>query len=226
MLKQLQLLSIQVGLPQTHIGQTEIGPVNEVWTTAFAKLPVSGPVRVRKNNIDGDGQASTQTHGGVEKACCVYPWEHYSYWQGVIELPKLTYGAFAENLTTQGVLEPEVCIGDTFACGGAVVQVSQPRPPCWRLSRWWGIKDFAARMEQTGRTGWYLRVLQEGIIETGEQLKLVERKFPEWTVIVAHELMYGPEADVKRIKALMSCALLSESWRNALSKKISKQMDK
>jgi MOSC domain-containing protein YiiM len=138
----------------------------------------------------------------------------------------MTYGAFAENFTTQGLSETEVCIGDTFACGEAVVQVSQPRPPCWRLSRWWGIKDFAARMEQTGRTGWYLRVLQEGIVETGEQVELVERKFPEWTVIVAHELMYDPEADVKRIKALMACALLSESWRDALSKKIKKQKDK
>jgi MOSC domain-containing protein YiiM len=81
-------------------------------------------------------------------------------------------------------------------------------------------------MEQSGRTGWYLRVLQEGIVETGEQIELVERKFPEWTVIVAHELMYDPEADIKRIKALMACALLSESWRDALSKKIKKQKDK
>jgi MOSC domain-containing protein YiiM len=123
-------------------------------------------------------------------------------------------------------LETEVCIGDTFACGGVVVQVSQPRPPCWRLSRWWGIKDFAARMEQTGRTGWYLRVLQEGIVEAGEQIELVERNFPEWTVMVAHELMYDSDADVKRIKALMACALLSESWRDALSKKIKKQNEK
>jgi len=222
----MHLLSVQVGLPQTYSRHAEIGPANSVWTTAFAKRPVGGPVWVRKNNIDGDGQASAQTHGGVEKACCVYPWEHYSYWQERLDLPKLTYGAFAENFTTQGLLESEVCIGDAFAFGGAVVQVSQPRPPCWRLSRWWEIKDFAARMEQSGRTGWYLRVLQEGIVEIGERIELVERKFPEWTVTVAHELMYDPEADVKRIKALMACALLSESWRDALSKKIKKQEDK
>jgi MOSC domain-containing protein YiiM len=224
--KQIQLLSIQVGLPRTYAGQTETGAANNSWTTAFAKRPVSGPVWVGKNNIEGDGQASAQTHGGVEKACCAYPWEHYSYWQQRLDLPKITYGAFAENFTTQGLLETEVCIGDTFALGGAVVQVSQPRPPCWRLSRWWGIKDFAARMEQTGRTGWYLRVLQEGIVDNSEQIKLVERNFPEWPVLVAHELMYAPEADVRRIKALMACALLSESWRDALSKRISKQKDK
>jgi MOSC domain-containing protein YiiM len=81
-------------------------------------------------------------------------------------------------------------------------------------------------MEQTGRTGWYLRVLQEGIVDNSAQIKLVERNFPEWPVIVAHELMYDSEVDVKRIKALMACALLSESWRDALSKKISKQKDK
>jgi len=81
-------------------------------------------------------------------------------------------------------------------------------------------------MEQTGRTGWHLRVLQEGVIETGERMELVERNFPEWTVIAAHELMYAPEPDVKRIKALIECSLLSESWRDALSKKIKKQKDK
>jgi MOSC domain-containing protein YiiM len=220
---QMQLLSIQVGLPQTYAGRTEIGAANNVWTTAFAKRPVSGPVWVGKNNIEGDGQASAQTHGGVEKACCVYPWEHYRYWQERLDLSKITYGAFAENFTTQGLLETEVCIGDTFAFGGAVIQVSQPRPPCWRLSRWWGIKDFVARMEQTGLTGWYSRVLQEGIVEAGERIELVERNFPEWTVIIAHELMYANEADVNRIKALMACPLLSESWRDALSKKISKR---
>lgn len=226
MVKQMQILSVQIGLPQTYTRQIELVPANNVWTTAFAKRPVSGPVWVGKNNIDGDGQASAQTHGGVEKACCVYPWEHYNYWQERLDLPKMTCGAFAENFTTLGLLETEVCIGDVFAFGGAVVQVSQPRPPCWRLSRWWEIKDFAARMEQSGRTGWYLRVLQEGIVETGEPIELVERKFPEWTVIVANELMYDPEADVKRVKALMACALLSESWRDALSKKIKKQKDK
>jgi MOSC domain-containing protein YiiM len=81
-------------------------------------------------------------------------------------------------------------------------------------------------MERTGRTGWYLRVIQEGIVETNEPIELVERTFPEWTVTVAHELMYDSEVDITRIKALMACALLSESWRDALSKKISKQKDK
>jgi MOSC domain-containing protein YiiM len=223
---QMHLLSIQVGLPQTTTRHTEVGAANNVWTTAFAKRPISGPVWVSKDNIDGDGQASTQTHGGVEKACSAYPLEHYSYWQECLGLPKLTYGAFAENFTTMGLLETEVCIGDTFACGGAVVQVTQPRPPCWRLSRWWGIKDFAARMEQTGRTGWYLRVLQEGIIQTNAKFELIERNFPEWTVIVAHELMYDPKANINKIKELMACALLSESWRDALSKKIIKHVDK
>jgi len=222
----MQLLSIQVGLPQTHTQQTEVGVPNNVWTTAFAKRPVSGSVWVRKDNIEGDGQASTQTHGGVEKACSSYPWEHYSYWQECLDLPKITYGAFAENFTTQGLLETEVCIGDTFACGGAIVQVSQPRPPCWRLSRWYGIEDFAIRMEQTGLTGWYLRVLQAGAVETGMRIELVERSSPEWTVKVAHELMYAPEPDVNRIRALMACSFLSESWRDALSKKIRKQRDK
>jgi MOSC domain-containing protein YiiM len=120
----MQLLSIQVGLPRTYTGLTETGAANNGWTTAFAKRPVSGPVWVGKNNLEGDGQASAQTHGGVEKACCVYPWEHYSYWQERLDLPNATYGAFAENFTIQGLLETDVCIGDTFAFGGVLVEQS------------------------------------------------------------------------------------------------------
>ena len=217
---QRQLISIQAGLPQTYATQADIGPAETTWTTAFSKRPVSGPVWVGGNNLAGDGQANTKTHGGLEKAVCVYPLEHYAYWQEHLGLPNLVYGAFAENFTTRGWLEPEVCVGDIFACGEAVVQVSQPRPPCWRLARWWRVKDFAVRMEQTGRTGWYLRVIKEGYVEPGARIELIERSYPAWSIAVANELRYGDGADSGSMRALASCGTLSASWREALSKRI------
>ena len=223
-MKQIQLLSIQVGLPQTLTSQVEIGPTQKLWTTAFFKQPVTGAAWVGKTNIVGDGQASS-THGGLEKAVCVYPWEHYSFWQGELNLPELACGAFGENFTMQGVLEDEVCIGDLFSFGEAVLQISQPRPPCWRLSRRWQIKDFAIRMEETGRAGWYCRVMKEGYVEAGTGVELLDRPYGEWSVSVANDLMYSNGRSEDEVRALASCDMLSEGWREGLMGKMAKRRE-
>jgi MOSC domain-containing protein YiiM len=170
---------------------------------------------VGKTNIDGD-LSGAKTHGGSEKAVCVYPWEHYSYWQRELNLPELVYGAFAENFTVLGQLEDQACIGDTVRIGEVELQISQPRPPCWRLARWWQRKEFAARMEETGRTGWHCRVIKEGYVEAGTMIESLERPYPEWTVSLANHLLYGSKADLDRMEALASCVLLSDSWRESL----------
>jgi MOSC domain-containing protein YiiM len=216
-----QLLSIQVGLPQAFTNEEAISSDETKWTTAFLKQPVVGPIWVGKTNIVGDGQASL-THGGPEKAVCVYPWEHYSYWKHELDLPKLTYGAFGENFTLQGQLEDQSCIGDSVAFGEVVLQVSQPRPPCWRLARWWRRKEFAARMEETGLTGWHCRVITEGYVEAGTAIELLERPYPEWTVSVANYLVKGSRDSLNQMDALASCNLLSESWRESLLKRKAK----
>jgi len=221
-MSEARLLSIQVGLPKTLESAEAIGPSEKLWTTGFVKEPVAGPVWVGTTNLAGDRQANTQTHGGPEKAVCVYPFEHYSYWQLDLDLPQLAYGSFGENFTMLGQIEEQMCIGDVFRFGQAMVQVSQPRPPCWRLARRWQIRDFAARMEQSGRTGWYCRVLQEGYLEAGVKAQILERPFPECTVALVNEAMYGPATKTDVIQALASCPLLSASWRESLLKKAAK----
>ncbi|HWO00077.1 MAG TPA: MOSC domain-containing protein [Blastocatellia bacterium] len=221
-MRSIQLLSIQVGLPQALTSRELIGSEQTTWTTAFLKKPVTGPVWIGKTNVAGDGQGSPKTHGGPEKAVCAYPWEHYSYWQRELDLPDLVYGAIGENFTLQGQLEDESCIGDSIRFGEAVVQVSQPRPPCWRLARWWQRKDFAALMEKNGRSGWYCRVIQEGYAEAGAPIELLERPNPEWTVSLANLLQYGMGASREQMRALASCRLLSESWRESLLKREAK----
>lgn len=217
-----RLVSIQVGLPQTLHSEEAIGPAEHAWTTAFIKEPVNGPVWLSETNLAGDGQGSPKTHGGPEKAVCVYPREHYEYWRGELNLPALVNGDFGENFTTTGHREEQVCIGDVFQVGEAIVQISQPRPPCWRLARRWQIKDLALRVEQTGKTGWYLRVLRQGYVEAGAALHLLERPLPRWTVAMVNDLEQERNLDLDAVRALASCSLLSESWRNGFLKKAAK----
>jgi MOSC domain-containing protein YiiM len=220
----VRLLSIQAGLPQSFTDTHDIGPEQRTWATAFHKLPRRGPVWIGKTNIEGDRQASP-SHGGPDKAICVYPHEHYSYWKRVLELPELDYGAFAENLTLEGQVEDQCCIGDRIRFGEAVLQVTQPRPPCWRLSRWWGRKDFATLMEQSGRTGWYCRVIEEGFAEAGATAELIARPCPEWTVLLAAHLVYGNSADAAQMEALAACDSLSAGWRDTLIKRRAKLLE-
>lgn len=216
----IQLLSVQVGLPQTLIDTNFNGDEPTEWTTAFHKGPVTGAVWVAGDNVCGDRQASTKTHGGPDKAVCVYPWEHYSYWRERLDLGELNHGAFGENFTLRGQLEEECCIADIVAFGDVVLQVSQPRPPCWRLARRWQRKEFAVQMEENGRTGWYARVIEEGFVEAGTSMRLLDRPHPEWTVGAAHRLVYQPLVDADQIEALASCNALSASWRETLMKKL------
>lgn len=214
----IKLLSIQVGLPKAVGGPN---PASE-WTTGFFKEPVSGPIWAGTTNLAGDGQGDLRVHGGADKAINLYPFEHYAYWLNELEIQKLSKGAFGENLTTTGAVEADVCIGDIFEIGGATrgsVQISQPRQPCWKLSRRWNIKDLAARVERTGRTGWYFRVLREGSIDPGGELRLVARSHPEWTVSLANEVMHRRKEDFEVARRLAECPALSQSWKNSLSRR-------
>jgi MOSC domain-containing protein YiiM len=142
--------------------------------TAIFKLPVSGPVRVRRLNIDGDEQGDLSVHGGIDKAVYCYASEHYPAWQQElgVELPN---GTFGENLTVSGLLEPDLHIGDTLQVGDAVLQVSQPRFPCYKLGIKLGDQRLVKRFQDSGRSGFYCRVLQEGLIEPGQPITLLDR---------------------------------------------------
>ena len=215
-MKEAKILSIQVGLPKT-LGETETADsTDKSWMTGIFKTAVCGPVWLGKLNLYGDAQADLSVHGGPHKAVNVYPSEHYAYWKQELHLPEMLNGAFGENFTTGGLLEDEVCIGDVFRAGEAIVQVSQPRQPCWKLERRWGINDLVMRVKQTGMTGWYFRVLQEGYVEAGNTLVLVERPFPQWTVATAYGIMCNRKADIEAAHALARCPALSPRWQENL----------
>lgn len=210
----MKVTSIQVGKPRTF-GSDE-------WCSGIEKTTVSGPVRVGKVNLDGDGQADLRVHGGPEKAICVYPEEHYTYWKEVHAL-ELSPGGFGENFTTRGLLEADVCIGDIFRVGTALVQVSQPRQPCWKLAKRWQVKQLPLYVQETGRTGWYFRVLEEGTAQSGDVLELVRNHTRQWSITAANRVMHQDKTDWDAAQDLAECEGLSESWRASLLKRVEKK---
>lgn len=214
------LISLQVGLPRTHGRADAAEPMDREWTSGFYKSAVSGPVWLTTTNLAGDGQADLENHGGPDKAVNAYPAAHYAGWREQLGLADLPFGAFGENFTLGGLTESTIAIGDVFAIGNAIVQVSQPRQPCWKLARRWRLKDLPARVIETGRTGWYFRVLQEGHVGAGDALRRIERPHPEWTIAAANDVMYHRREDRDSTHALAECPALSVSWRNALRKRL------
>lgn len=215
-----ELRSIQVGLPRTYGVEGATNPLERPWHSGIDKTPVTGPIWLGSTNLTGDGQADLHHHGGPHKAVCVYAAEHYPFWQRVLQRTDFGAGAFGENFTIAGATEADVCIGDTYRIGSAVMQVSQPRQPCWKLARRWGIKDLAAQVQQTGYTGWYLRVLAEGLVAAGMTATLLERPYPQWTIERANEIMHRRRHDTAATAALAGCPLLSPNWRDTLQKRV------
>ncbi|MDF0676752.1 MAG: MOSC domain-containing protein [Nitrospira sp.] len=213
------VISLQIGLPQTVGNNESPDPMDQAWTTGFFKEPTSGLIWLGQTNLEGDGQADLENHGGLDKAVNVYPIEHYPYWAQALPLLELPFGAFGENFTTQGLVESNLCIGDVFAVGESLVQVSQPRQPCWKLARRWRVNDLALRVQETGRTGWYFRVLREGHVQAGNRLVLLERHHPNWTVSTANEVMHHRIDDRKAAQELADCAYLSSRWREKLKRR-------
>lgn len=213
------IVKIMVGKPQTFGNKDAKHPMDREWTTGIVKYSVKGKVWAGKTNLGGDGQADLKRHGGPEKAIFVYTISHYDYWQKKLQRPDFCVGAFGENLAVKNINEDNLCIGDVFHIGGAVVQVSQPRQPCWRPARRWKIKDLALQIQQEGLTGWYFRVLKEGEIQAGDYLQLQERPFPEWTVAKCNDVMHNKKHDLELAARLAACELLAPNWRNTLSKR-------
>jgi MOSC domain-containing protein YiiM len=136
--------------------------------TAFFKEPVSGAIPLSNLGLQGDGQADPRYHGGPGKAVYLYPFEHYAYWSAVLARTDLSPGAFGENLTTEGLLENETRIGDVLAIGSAVLRVTRPRTPCAKLGLRMGSMNFVRVFAAAERPGFYLSVVEEGSVETGD----------------------------------------------------------
>lgn len=212
----MQIISINVGRPRLVIYNGR-----EVSTGIF-KQPVTERVAVRALNLDGDRQADLSVHGGPSKAIYGYPSEHYEYWKQQLPEMKLPLGMFGENFTTVGLFESELNIGDKFRAGTAVVMVTEPRLPCYKLGIRFGRPDIIKRFLASGFTGFYFAVLQEGEVCAGDRIELIERDRSNVSVSDITRLYVHDKHNVELLQRAIALDALSESWKNYFREQLEK----
>ncbi|MBA4164011.1 MAG: MOSC domain-containing protein [Erythrobacter sp.] len=191
--------------------------------SAFAKVPLAGPVRVTREGLVGDHQADRKHHGGPHMAVHIYPLDHHPFWQRELGGHELLAqpGAFGSNLAIRNLDETMVRIGDRFRLGSALVEVSQPRMPCWKIEHRFGQKGMVATIIETARCGWYFRVIEEGVAKAGDMLELDEGDRTPWTLAEVFTAIANPRAQTSapRLLAMGDCELLAPQWREKARRK-------
>ena len=184
-------------------------------TSAIRKAPTTGPVAVGPLGLAGDEQADKVHHGGVEMAVHHYPHDHYPLWREELEQHPLlkAAGAFGENISTDGLTEDNVWIGDRFRLGSALVEVSQGRQPCWKIDHTFQRKGITARVLQTIRCGWYYRVLEPGLVAEGDDFELIERGHEGWSVERVFRAIYHKGASTPELVGVAKLDKLTQNWR-------------
>lgn len=208
----MKIISLNVGQPATRLY------FGKEILTGGQKAPVSSAF-LSNTGFEGDGQADLKNHGGPGKAACVYSYDHYSYWAQALG-EALAPGAFSENLTIAGLHESQVSIGDVFRIGAALVQISQPRQPCSKLAGHRGRKDLPELIHANGLSGFYFRVLEEGLVHSGEAVELVARDPLGVTVEFANQVMYRQRPDAESLERVLAVEALSAEWRRSLSRRL------
>jgi MOSC domain-containing protein YiiM len=204
-----------------HVGLVRpLGP--KAVPSGIVKHPVDRAVHLTRIGFLGDEQGDRKHHGGPDKAVHHYPFDHYAAWRAELgEQPLLgAAGAFGENLSTSGLTEAEVAIGDRFRLGGALLEVTQGRQPCYRLNLRFAIADMALRVQHSGRSGWYYRVLEEGPVAAGDMLQRVERRHPEWTIDRLRRVLYVDVLDREALSAVAALSDLPERWRRIAEQRL------
>lgn len=206
----MRVVSVNVGRPR------EIESQGRTVRTSIFKAPVEGRVPVRTLNLDGDQQSDLSVHGGVDKAVYAYPSEHYAYWRGELPAAELAWGAFGENLTTEGLVETDVHLGDRLQVGSAELVVTQPRMPCFKLGIRFGRPDIVKRFLRSRRSGFYLAVRREGDVGAGDAIQRVARE-PNGVSIAALVGLYADAtADLDVVRRALESPALAASWRDDL----------
>lgn len=210
----MELLSINIGMPKP------IDMNGEMVTTGICKTPVDGPMMLRAGGLEGDGVGNTRHHGGPDQAVFAYASEHYDHWSKTYGRDDLAFGLMGENLTVRGWVDEDVCVGDTYRVGRAVVQVTGPRIPCGKLEHRVGAKGFAKQYADDRRFGLYMRVLEEGEINTGDEVTLIKKSPSGFGVIEAGELLLYRPKDVEGMRRALAVEGLAVRFREKFQQRI------
>jgi MOSC domain-containing protein YiiM len=210
----MKVVSLNVAVPRTVVWKG-----HEVRTGIF-KEPVEGPVMMRRLNLDGDRQADLTVHGGPDKAVYAYPCEHYPVWKDELPGMVLPWGMFGENLTTEGLSEQEIHIGDKFRIGEAILMATQPRTPCYKLALKFQRDDMLKRMLTNGRSGFYFSVVEQGVVQAGDAIERIHED-PEGISVAELNALYrdgGKDANLLRRAANLEA--LPKNWRDYLREEL------
>jgi len=209
----MKLVSVNVGRPRIVLWKgTQV-------STGIFKSPVEGPVEVCELNLRGDRQADLGVHGGRFKAVYGYPSEHYAYWRRELPQANLAWGAFGENLTTEGLFETDLHIGDHVRIGTALLQVTQPRSPCYKLTIRFDRDDMVKHFAESNTSGFYFAVVEEGTLQAGNEITIVERDPAAVSVADINHLYYMESRDPELLARAVALEALPPSWREYLSRR-------
>jgi MOSC domain-containing protein YiiM len=211
----MRLISVNVGMPR------EIAYNGKAIVTGIFKEPVHERVRLRALNLDGDRQADLSVHGGPSKAVYLYPKEHYDFWRGELSGMELSWGAFGENFTTEGLFEDKLGIGDYLRIGTAQVMVTEPRLPCFKLAAKFGRDDMIKKFLRSGRTGFYLAVITEGEVGAGDEIEWFSGGSPV-TIAGLTEVYLHRKHDVRALERMLNVKPLSAGWRRYFQEQLAK----
>jgi MOSC domain-containing protein YiiM len=206
----MKVVSVNVGLPR------EVNWNGKRVQTGIFKEPVTGPVMIAPLNLAGDKQADLTVHGGLNKAVYAYPVEHYKYWRRELPESTLSWGNFGENLTTEGLLENTLNIGDRLRVGSAVLMVTQPRMPCYKLAIRFGRDDMIQRFLASGRSGFYFSVIGPGEVRAGSEIGILARDPNQVTVADIEKLYLGQTRDPELLQRALNVSALPPNWKPAL----------
>jgi MOSC domain-containing protein YiiM len=212
----VEIVSLNVGLPR------EVAWRGRTVRTGIFKAPVTGSLRARASGLEGDGQADLSVHGGRDKAVYGYPAEHYGYWTEVLPEAELPWGAFGENLTTRGLLEDDVHIGDRFRVGSAELVATQPRTPCFKLGLRHDRPGLVKQFLRSGRSGFYFSVLVAGAVEAGDRIERIASDERHLRVADCVRLARG-EGDRDLLRAASSHPALADAWRTQLREELARR---
>lgn len=220
-----EVLSVQVGRAKVYGDADAQDFLEKEWCSASFKEVIHAPLLASFSGLAGDEVADKTHHGGVDKAIFANSYENYAHWASFLEVASLPYGALAENLTIHGLHESTVMLGEIHQIGTAILQVSQPRKPCWKISRRWNHKGFTHEIFTSGLTGWYYKVLQEGMIRPHDEVCVMKQETPQISILEANNAFREPENYRQMLETILDIPSLAPSYNESILKRLKGESD-
>lgn len=220
-----KVLSVQVGRAKTYGDANAKGFLEKAWNTASFKEVVKRPLHVSVEGFEDDEVADRAHHGGIDKAVFANSYENYAHWATFLGLERLPFGALSENLTIVGLQEANVMLGDVHEIGSAILQVTQPRKPCWKISRRWNHTELTNEIFTSGLSGWYYRVLKEGVIGAGDAVRIVSQEACPISILEANHAFREPTRFAMTLERMVTIPSIAPSYRDSLIKRLNGTSD-